>query len=491
MTEAAAVSYEEFGAIGDGKHDDLPAIIKAHEFANKERRPVRAKDGATYYIGGSAAVATIKTSTDFGSANFIIDDRDVADLRADIFHVVGREQALEITGVTSLQTGQTKIGISLPACSLVEVYDENRKRYIRHGLNASNGTAQNDIFLADRNGNIDPTTPIIWDFAAITSIKAYPLDAETLTLRGGHFTTIANQAESKYTYYGRGININRSNVLIEGLHHDVTGEGEHGAPYSGFINVVQCANVTVKDCTLTAHKTFCTLNDEGLSIAMGSYDLLVTRAVNVRFVNCKQTNDIKDNKYWGIFGSNLSKNLAFEGCTLSRFDAHMGVVHTCLRNSTLGYMGINAIGFGTFLVENCTVYGRNFINLRSDYGSTWKGEFVIRNSVFIPACGAQAVPVLFGGANNGDHDFGYTCYMPETITIDGLRIEDKNHPPAYKGPAIFANFTPAWGKEGFTGKFEYVLPKKVVLKNITVSSGKRLRRSDNEYMFNNVKLVEE
>ena len=80
--------------------------------------------------------------------------------------------------------------------------------------------------------------------------------------------------------------------------------------------------------------------------------------------------------------------------------------------------------------------------------------------------------------------------MPETITIDGLRIEDKNHPAAYKGPVIFANFTPAWGKEGFTGKFEYVLPKKVTLKNVTVSSGKKLRLSDNEYMFNNVELLE-
>ena len=44
------VSYEDFGAVGDGIHDDLPAIVEAHRYANEQGLPVRARDGAIYYI---------------------------------------------------------------------------------------------------------------------------------------------------------------------------------------------------------------------------------------------------------------------------------------------------------------------------------------------------------------------------------------------------------------------------------------------------------
>lgn len=56
--------------------------------------------------------------------------------------------------------------------------------------------------------------PIIWDFNQITDITALPVDEATLNITGGHFTTIANKAESKYTYYSRNIMIMRSNVLL-------------------------------------------------------------------------------------------------------------------------------------------------------------------------------------------------------------------------------------------------------------------------------------
>ena len=46
-----ALSYEAFGAVGDGKADDRPAIIATHAAANERGLPVRAKDGATYYMG--------------------------------------------------------------------------------------------------------------------------------------------------------------------------------------------------------------------------------------------------------------------------------------------------------------------------------------------------------------------------------------------------------------------------------------------------------
>src|SRR5690606_406384 len=143
----------------------------------------------------------------------------------------------------------------------------------------NNGSPQTDIFVADQDGNVDMNAPIIWDFDQITEITALPLDETTLTITGGRFSTIANQAESKYTYYSRGIAIRRSNVLVSGLEHRITGEGDHGAPYGGFINISNCANVTVRNTILTGHKTYRTIGSAGVPVSMGTYDISVNRAL--------------------------------------------------------------------------------------------------------------------------------------------------------------------------------------------------------------------
>jgi len=95
-----------------------------------------------------------------------------------------------------------------------------------------------------------------------------------------------------------------------------------------------------------------TIGAAGVTDSMGSYDISVNRVLNLSFVNCSQTNDINDSRYWGIIGSNYRKNLVYDYCTFSRFDAHMGVANATIRNSTLGHQRINAIGSGTLTVEN-------------------------------------------------------------------------------------------------------------------------------------------
>jgi hypothetical protein len=224
---------------------------------------------------------------------------------------------------------------------------------------------------------------------------------------------------------------------------------------------------------------------------MGTYDISVNRAINVSFVNCSQTNDINDKTYWGIMGSNYSKNLLYDACTFSRFDAHMGVANATIRNSTLGHMGINAIGSGILTVENSTINGYALINLRSDYGSTWQGDVFIRNCVFVPSGGKPVSSSLIGGSNSSQHDFGYICYMPERITIENLRIDDTNHPETYKGPAIFSNFNPNMTDATYQETYPFVRTKEVILRNVTTASGLKLRISDNPFLFKDVKVVTE
>ncbi|MDQ8185782.1 hypothetical protein [Pelagicoccus sp. SDUM812002] len=486
---AGHVRYSDFGAIGDGQTDDSNAIAATHAYANQSNLKVQADAGATYYIGGRERKAIVQTDTNFGDASFIIDDTEVENKDAPIFEVRSKLKAFELKGLTSLRRNQKRIRVDLPGPCLITVTDSDTKRYIRYGLNQNNGSAQTDIFVVDKNGKLDRNAPIIWDFEQITDCTAIPIDEENLSIIGGKFTTIANQDESKYNYYDRNLTIRRSNVIVDGLEHRVIGEGEQGAPYGGFINIRDSSYVTVKNTILTGRKTYATIGSAGKPVKMGSYDIIVNRSLNVSFINCSQTNDIHDRTYWGVMSSNFSKNLLYDNCTLSRFDAHMGVANATIRNSTLGHMGINAIGTGTLTLENSSVHGYHLINLRPDYGSTWEGTIVVSDCRFVPANGWPIRASLIGGRNSTQHDFGYTCYLPEKIVIKNLEIDDSNHPDSYDGPAIFSDFTPEMAAENFHETHPYVRPKKVLLRTVTTASGKSLRLSDNPQAFEGVKVI--
>ena len=489
FTAKGWLGYKNLGARGDGKTDDIDAIAATHAVANYYHLRVRADEGAVYYISGKERSAVIRTETAFGRSTFIIDDTAVQNRNAPVFIVGSTLQPFKLKGITELKKNQQKINAALPAPCLVTVTNAAVKQYIRFGLNQNNGSPQTDIFVTDKAGNIDMQAPIIWDFAQITAITAQPIDEQVLTITGGIFITIANKDSSKYNYYNRNIAIRRSNVVVDGLEHRITGEVDHGAPYGGCLNISECAYVTVKNTVLTGHRTYTTIGAAGKPVRMGTYELSVNKALNVSFINCSQTNSIDDPTYWGVLGSNFSKNLLYDHCILSRFDAHQGVANATIRNSTLGHMGINAIGSGTLLIENSTIRSGSFVNLRPDYGSSWQGQLIIRNCVFIPAGGKPVIPVLIGGANNGQHDFGYTCYMPERISIENLRIEDSAHPEPYPGPAIFANFNPEMTDTSYKEKFPYILTKEVMLKNVTTASGKPIRISDNLFEFRGVRVV--
>ncbi len=482
------VLYSEFGALGDGKTNDMDAIAATHAFANLHGLKVQADAGYTYYIGGKERTAIVETDTDFGTAAFIIDDTEVANRTASIFLVSSSQEPFKLKGISRLKRNQEKIDISLPQPCLVTVTNSNVKHYIRYGLNQNNGSPQTDIFVVDKKGNVDMDAPIIWDFDQITEATALPMDQTTLTISGGRFTTIANKAESKYNYYSRNIAIRRSNVVVENLEHLVIGEGVQGAPYGGFINIRDCAYVTVKNTVLTGHKTYKTIGSAGKPVSMGTYDAVVNSALNVTFLNCSQTNDINDRTYWGILSSNYSKNLVYDNCTFSRFDAHKGVANATIRNSTLGHMGINAIGSGVLTIDNSTIRGNSLVNLRPDYGSTWQGDIIIRNCVFVPSGGRSSNPSLISGSYSGNHNFGYTCYMPKNIIIEGLHIDDSNHPEDYQGPAIIKDFNKEWTNDSYQETFPYVLNTKIVLKNVSTASGNELRLSNNPFMFKDVQL---
>ena len=463
------ITYEMFGAVGNGTADDMPAIVKAHEEANRLNLPVRAREGATYYIAPVGRTAIVQTSTDWTGAKFIIDDVNLDDIRASLFRVTSKLEPVELK-LEKLDRGTDYIENPFGCDLHVMAFNANHMDYIRRGINQSSGAARRDNFVVRADGTL--ISPVSFQFDEITELIANPIPKDKLVLRGGEFTTIANQAESKYNYHARNIVISRSNVELCELKHYVTGELDHGAPYSGFVNVSCCAFVEIHDCLFTGHKIYRFVDVGGMINSMGTYDLGFYAASNVTLARCKQTTDIMDRDYWGLIGSNHTRDFLMEDCDFSRYDAHCGVTNCTLRRCKLGHQCLNTIGFGTFLVEDTEAYGGAMVGLRGDYGSTWRGDIIIKNSVWKPLGPSRSI---FGGENDGMHDFGYECYMPQNVVIDGLTIIENDQTDASVPLTVFNDYSK--GSKGLTlsdeelpedapRPFMPVPPVSVELKNI-------------------------
>ena len=462
------ITYEMFGAVGDGIADDMTAIVKAHEEANRLNVPVKAVSGAAYYISPADRTAVIMTDTDWTGAKFIIDDRDCENIKAPVFRIASSRDGAGMTlDIGSLETTRTHIDNPCGQDLFVVVQNEEHRDFIRRGLNQNKGDARTDCFVLHADGRM--SSAVCFDFEKVTSVKVCPMDAETLTVCGGEFTTIANQALSKYSYHRRNIEINRSNVDFHHVTHYVAGETDHGAPYTGFIYLEECANVHVHDCVVTAHYTYWTIGAQGLPVPMGSYDINCYRVADVRFSRCTQTTDIMDERYWGIIGTNYCRDLTFEDCVFSRFDAHRGVTNCTLRRCVLGWQCLNAIGSGTFLIEDTQACGRNFVYLRFDYGCNWLGNIIIRNCTWKPLTESRNI---IGAENDGVHDFGYVCHITRNVEIDGLKIIEEN---ADSAPVfVFADYL---GKEDIPAeqrRYMPVPPVSVNVRNIETTREVRL-----------------
>ena len=81
--------------------------------------------------------------------------------------------------------------------------------------------------------------------------------------------------------------------------------------------------------------------------------------------------------------------------------------------------------------------------------------------------------------------------MPKNIIIEGLHIDDSNHPEDYQGPAIIKDFNKEWTNDSYRETFPYVQNTKIVLKNVSTASGNELRLSNNPFMFKDVQLYTE
>ncbi len=410
------------GAVGDGVTDDFEALRNTHKRANITGQTVVAEPGKSFNVGQHPFTIYVKTDAIWTGAFFIVDDSkiDPSDTASvtNIFTVI-RENNGEIIEIPNgLKAGQENVGLTFDTDVMLFIANSNVKQYIRRGENGDSGADQQELILVDKDGNVDPTTPIMWDYDVVTYAAKYDISDKPITITGGTFITIANKAPRQYTYYNRGIGIGRSNVTIRGLSHSITGEGDTGAPYTGFLAVNFAANVLMEDIRLQGHKMYWLSGSEGVN-AMGTYDISANASINVTWRNVVQSNSINDTAYWGIMGSNYCKNLTYDGCKLSRFDAHKGTWNATIINSEIGHDQLSLIGGGQLYVENTVIHGNSLVGLRGDYGSTWNGDMYFKN---VTLNNSSANPVLIS-AVWASHNYGYICHLPNSVVIDGITLK--------------------------------------------------------------------
>ena len=102
--------------------------------------------------------------------------------------------------------------------------------FIRIGPNETSGEYQGEYILVHKDGTIDPTTPLTWDYTYISSARAYNVDeayVKPITIDGGgaYITTIANtpgdDVRNGYNAFGRNIQVHRSNVTVQNINHRI------------------------------------------------------------------------------------------------------------------------------------------------------------------------------------------------------------------------------------------------------------------------------
>ena len=475
-TNVKYVTYEDFGALGNGIQDDYIAIKKTHEFANKYNYDVKAT-GEQYHIFNleNNGYITILTNTDWNGAKFIIHDEDIVGLETRKEPII-EIRSTEKTKIIEDKDILSKIEINketkrIPELagygkSLCKVYNSNKKQFIRTGDEQNIGNEQQDIFEIDNTGKL--LNEVQWDFKEITKIIIMPIPKDTIIVQNGTFQTNLSpyKKEQETGYYNRNIVCDRSNTILKNVKHILDNDSITGAPYYGFIRIGNACEITISNCNLVAHKY------ENMS----SYDLIIERATNVKIESVTSDN-ITDSERWGITGSNYTKDITYEDCRLNRIDAHCGVHNLTINNCQIGDKGICVVGSGTLNISNTTSVATNaFITLRDDYGSTWDGKIYIKECSYTTSEMSKLIDFKVR-YNNGKilHDYGYNKVLP-SIYINNLFINDEKMLDSSSKFYIFYNSTNVTGQGGENLiKSGYQLPSEIIVEEYKTQTGRVIK----------------
>jgi len=483
------LTYECFGAVGDGKTNDYFAIKDAHDFANMEYAKkgifltVYATSGKTYYLGsnridGKSYPITVITDVDWQGANFIVDDTESSvDTTKSLFNVVS---------LMSISTGRSiveyKDDISSEVWkyrnipknsnnlkSLVDVIlNDNKimrsplKNYFYsanvialaitdggikfyRSANTSNAYNKTELILIDKNTG-EVLNDVENDYSDVTRIRVWPIPNRPISIKNATFITrtfneAVNLKDTSNPYVQRNIyinftgNINVSNVkhfLDENYKKNNNQNNPIGNAYYGFIRLYNSAYIKLNNLALTPHH-FAKYNNG--KNPYGTYDLTfdMTSYLNIDGLDYACDTDPTDcynntmvnDNVWGLIGSNESKNVFITDSRVNRIDAHRGIRNLYISDTTIGSKGLVLTGSNYF-------YAKNLIVDRADQIIELRKDYgsswdgvVVLNNIKYIVSDNSSSPTIITSMNE-QKNYGYNNYFPE-LYIKYVTIDTKTY----------------------------------------------------------------
>lgn len=424
LLAGASVNYKMFGAVGDGKNDDGVQIKAAHEFANEHNIPV-VNPGGEFWLKQTNAIP-VYTNVHWGNTVFHIDEQYNTKTNAR-FEIRSRLKPVKVEVDKDLLLKVLKPGVKMiPELApytncLVFAADDKDRIGLRAGERYNGQSwAREDFFYVEEHGRI--IGDLAWEFKNFTNLMAYPCDQGYLVVEGGTFLMSGNSPGTfkgtKYDGYWRGgITISRSRTIIReqwvGLEKGAADVALN--PRGGFYSFSRVYDVTLQDVRLIPWEQ----DREGKErdVPAGTYGISCNRTLKARF--CRVTAE-GGPVHWGVFGTNLNKQFIIDSCSLNRVDVHFHCWHLYIKDSQIGYRGVTVTGGGDLFVENTTIWSRNFISFRRDFGAKWDGAIYIRNCRYMPAGQGDTAVLEFVPA---DFTYNYPIGYGRTIRVEGLTVD--------------------------------------------------------------------
>lgn len=408
------VSYEMFGAVGDGIVDDSDAIKNTHIYANENNVSVKCLTTKVYNIATLVDVS-IKTSTDWNYSKFLINDK--INPLSNVFKINSTNTMVDRLDLVSklqnkiFKTSSKIVELAGNGKCIVTLSDDTKKIFVRIGDNASAGDVKTENILVDNDGSI--LSEITFDWDKVTGVKVRNCEDENMIVGNGIFESSGDcgidQTQESFNYIKKNIEVIRSNIIIHNITQTVKSKDSIvPRPAQGFIEVASSNNVILRNLNLTprAYKN----NPFNGGVSVGTYSLYMFRCINVKIEDADCYT--RDARYWGAITSNYCKNLKFYNCMSNRIDAHKGVHGLLIKDCTLGDKGITITGFGDLIIDNITTYAQYVVTLRTDYGAFWNGDIYVKNITHK----SEAIKIgLFSITAEIKQDFGYETGFGDKI----------------------------------------------------------------------------
>ena len=440
------ITYEDFGAVGDGVTDDGNAIKTAHAYANENNLSVKCMNRKRYLIKNTNDIE-IKTDLDLNGSTVVFDDmyrnNDNYVFRIDAISQPLSAEELEFIN-TKVDTN-TQIFTSMSSMNGYVVVVENDKHVVctRRVSDGGQKTYYKEVFAIDDVGSMlcdNYQLPLTIGLAA-TSGSKYKIDNNTIKIENGYFEIINNK--SLAYGYNKYVHINRSNVILDRLtikHNNDLGL----APRKFFINEHNY-NVVFKNINgMDFHNNGSTSS---------TYLFANESSINATYDNINSTLYSLDT--WGCFQSYRCKDMIVKNSSMSRFDSHFNGVNITIADCIFGDQGIQVHGCGTLRITNTNVYSSWFIACREDYGGSWDGDIIIKDCSL--HCKSETGSIYKNNVYS-DFDYGIETVLPNII-VDGF--EFKRVDTMIKAYGVMMNNTT--GRTGF-GRIK--APSLIDIKNV-------------------------